>query len=193
MLGLEMEIKIAEIERKREEDARNLASGIFEGLTNPRGPGSGLRAFGLGQLHSLEGQMFTNLLTSSMTDANGQPTGPLQQITKSFGQIGDATSGGSNLLTSLFRGTIFDGDRGKDPVKQSVDKATASIDNLKDSVNALTSILGGTPPAGSGLFTGIPSATGLGGISGSTLGAVARALGGGFTGGAGGRAAWDRF
>lgn len=46
----------------------------------------------------------------------------------------------------MFKGTIFDQERGKDPVKPTIEKATDSVKELTSSVDALTDILGGTAP-----------------------------------------------
>ena len=183
---------IADVEKAAQDAqqrAEQMAGGLFAGLTNKKGPGFGLQQYGLGQLNQLEGQMFTNLMTSSMSDANGNATGPLEMLQRGLGKMGGAASGGSDLLTSLFKGTMFDKDRGKDVVKLSVDKATTSVVELTKSVDTLTGTLGGTAPAHSvelGSLLPLVAGGGFGGGSGGATGALGAALKG-FTGsGAGG-------
>ncbi len=183
---------IADVEKAAQDAqqrAEQMAGGLFAGLTNKKGPGFGLQQYGLGQLNQLEGQMFTNLLTSSMSDANGNATGPLEMLQRGLGKMGGAASGGSDLLTSLFKGTMFDKDRGKDVVKLSVDAATKSVIALTSSVDTLTGTLGGTAPDHSmelGSLLPLVAGGGFGGGAGGATGALGAALKG-FTGsGAGG-------
>jgi hypothetical protein len=179
---LEMSERMAEQATQEALDrARAMASGIFAGLTNPRGPGEGLRQFGMGQLNQLEGQMFSNLATPALLNMGDI-----------FRKAGGGAAGGSGFIDKLLKGTMFEAPD-KNAVKPSIDAATKSVDALRGSVDALTGTLGGTPPAG-GLgyaqsLYGAPFGTlggGLGGIIGGLLGpgvsnsanAIAAALGG---------------
>ncbi len=147
-------------EQDAQQRAEELAGGVFAGLTNKKGPGTGLREFGLGQVNQLEKGVFTNLTTPYFQD-----------IGKMFGKIGAGATGGSSFLSGLLQGTIFDPDHGKDPVKPSIDAATKSVVALTSSVDALTGALGGAAPAST---TDLGSLLPLvaGGGFGSTAGAA---------------------
>jgi hypothetical protein len=142
-----------------------MASGVFAGLTNSKGPGEGLRQYGMGMLNTLEHGVFTNLTTPAF-----------QQIGKSLGVAGGAAAGGSTFLSGLLKGTLFDPEHGKDPVKPSIDAAKLSVDALKGSVDTLISALGGAPPAGSGAAGGVSGLLNFAGPYGSTASSVLQAF-----------------
>jgi hypothetical protein len=150
-------------EQDAQQRAEELAGGVFAGLTNKKGPGTGLREFGLGQVNQLEKGVFTNLTTPYFED-----------IGKMFGKIGAGATGGSSFVGNLLTGTIFDPAHGKDTTKASIDTATKSVIALTSSVDALTDALGGTAPA---------SATDLGSllplVAGGGFGSTAGAAGAG--------------
>jgi hypothetical protein len=148
--------------------AKEMAGGVFGGLTNRKGPGEGLREYGMGMLNTLERGLFTNLTTPAF-----------EQIGKSFGMAGAGVAGDSSFLNTFLKGTIFDPKHGKDPVKPSIDAAAKSVDALKSSVDTLTSTLGGTPPDGGAAAMGAQSPLlSFAGPYGSTVGAVMRAAAG---------------
>jgi hypothetical protein len=165
-------------EQDAQQRAEELAGGVFAGLTNKKGPGTGLREFGLGQVNQLEKGVFTNLTTPYFQD-----------IGKMFGKIGAGATGGSSFVGGLLQGTIFDPDHGKDAVKPSIDAATKSVVALTSSVDALTDTLGGTAPASTtdlGSLLPLVAGGGFGSTAGGAGGLVKLLAGSGGAGGGGG-------
>jgi hypothetical protein len=177
-LRREGELEIYQIQQKEYEEAQHqseqraqaMAGGVFSALTNRKGPGAGLQEYGLGMVNELERGVFVNLTKDSF-----------EQIGKTFGQAGGTATGGSKVLGGLLKGTLFDPEHGKDPVKPSIDAAKLSVDALKSSVDTLTGTLGGTPPAGSGASGGVSGLLSFAGPYGSTAGSVLQAFSSGST------------
>jgi hypothetical protein len=149
---LEAEVKIAEMQRRQVENARNMAGSFYDAM---RG----------GKLPDFFRQQGNELLKGIFVNAT---SGVFQQGLGMLGQVGKA-SGLGGLLT----GTLLD------PKNAPIAANTVALTGTTQALNTLTSVITGTPISGTvagGTTAGFGGAV-LSGIGGSGAG-VASGLGG---------------
>lgn len=156
---LDLEVRIAEIARQRNEEAREAAGRVFDSLVS--GGGGGIRDLGRGLLRQQERALFQNA-----------SAGLFQTAGSVLGRVGEASG-----LGSLLRGTLFDPKNAQQPI----DRNTTAVEKLTTTLERQTGIL--TSGGGAGIFgSDVGGLTGRGGLARIFGGGSS---GGGFLGGLG--------
>jgi hypothetical protein len=159
---IEKRLKIAEIEKQREESFKSLAVGFLD--AGRSGGGAGLSRFVLGQANSLEDTVAGNAAKLIY------PT--IQKLTSSF-HSGDPNS----TVGKLLAGTPF----GPDAAKTAIDVNTLVTRANSDATQALTNALAGlrgsalSPSGGGGGLPGLSGVSGLFSSSSPTDAEIAEA------------------
>jgi hypothetical protein len=168
--AIDREVKLAELQHKRLEEARNEAGKLASGILGGR---SGLKSFVTDQVKDLAHGVLQNILTPIIKSAQ-------DHLAKTIPGQRDA-SGKLTPLGKILQGTIL-GARETPELKAQKDTIAAvqtSNEFLQQIRDMLAGATGGYTPASSGAggmggYTPIGSGTAGGGIS-ATLGSVARA------------------